>query len=70
MADAVLPQVDERREQLMEDQGGFPLGQGPVAVDAIEELSVVAVLHHNVNGSVSADDLVYLGDVLVKQRPL
>ena len=51
----------------MEYFSSFLFGHGPSAVDLVEELSILAVLHEDVDLAVLADHFVDLGDILVKQ---
>lgn len=51
----------------MEYFGSFLFRHGSILVDALEELSIFAVLHEDVNLVVFADHLVDLGDVLMHQ---
>ena len=51
----------------MENFGSLFLWHGTSAVDLVEKLAVLAVLHEDVDFAVPADDLVDLGDVLVHQ---
>lgn len=43
---------------------------GSLIVDAIKKLTLLTILHHNVNRRVSADHLVYLSNILVEHLPL
>lgn len=51
----------------MEDPCCFLLGHGAGFVDLVEELSVLAELHEDVDLVFAFDDLVDLGDVLMHQ---
>ena len=51
----------------MENFGNFLFRHGSILVDALEELSIFAVLHEDVHLVVFADHLVDLGDVLMHQ---
>lgn len=67
MADAHIPEVDQRGENLVENASCLFLRDRTFADDAIEELAIGTVLNEDVYFVVFADDLVDLGDVLMQQ---
>lgn len=65
MAEATLLQVEESRQNLMENFSSLLLCHWSSAVNFVKKLPILAVLHENVDFVVPTDDLIDLGYVLM-----